>query len=213
MATQSEREVTIPVDGANLEGELVVPEGAVGVVAFAHGSGSSRHSPRNQFVAEVLRAHGVGTLLFDLLTAEEDCEYETRFDIDLLTERLLAATEWLGGREATARVPLGYFGSSTGAAAALRAAAHRGDDIGAVVSRGGRVDLAADAAPSVTAATLFVVGGADAQVLAWNEDVRALLTCENDLAVIDGAGHLFEGPGELDEVAGLAAEWFETHLS
>ena len=209
---KTEREVTIPVDGVTLEGELAVPDGAVGIVAFAHGSGSSRHSPRNQLVAEVLRSHGVGTLLFDLLTVEEDRDYETRFDIDLLTERLLAATEWLRDRDETRSAPIGYFGSSTGAAAALQAAAERGDDVAAVVSRGGRVDLAAEDAPEVTAATLLIVGGADTQVLAWNEDVHALLTCKTELAVIEGAGHLFEGPGELEEVADRAAEWFETHL-
>lgn len=212
MAHQREHAVTIPVDDVRLDGNLVVPDGAAGIVVFAHGSGSSRLSPRNNFVAEVLRAHGLGTLLFDLLTEEEDRTYETRFDIDLLTERLLGATEWLRAREATSDVRLGYFGSSTGAAAALRAAAHR-DDIGAVVSRGGRVDLAADALPSVGASTLFVVGGDDTEVLARNRDALAELTCTKELAVVEGAGHLFEGEGELEEVADLAASWFVTHLS
>jgi pimeloyl-ACP methyl ester carboxylesterase len=213
MTDQSENLVTIPLGDVRLEGELVVPDDAAGLVVFAHGSGSSRLSPRNNFVAEVLRAHGVGTLLFDLLTEEEDREYETRFDIDLLTERLLGATEWLRGREATADARLGYFGSSTGAAAALRAAARRSDDVDAVVSRGGRVDLAADALPSVAAPTLFVVGGADTEVLELNREALAELTCTKELAVVEGAGHLFEGDGELEEVADLAAEWFATHLA
>lgn len=213
MAEQTQNPVTIPVDGVELEGELLVPDGAAGLVVFAHGSGSSRKSPRNTFVAEVLRKHGLGTLLFDLLTEEEDREYETRFDIELLTDRLLAATEWLRGREGTRAANLGYFGSSTGAAAALRAAARRGDDVAAVVSRGGRVDLASAELAEVTAATLFVVGGADTQVLDLNREALDELTCTKELAVIEGAGHLFEGPGELEEVAELAADWFERHLS
>jgi pimeloyl-ACP methyl ester carboxylesterase len=213
MADRTGDLVTVPADGARLEGELVLPEGATGLVVFAHGSGSSRKSPRNNFVAEVLRTHDLGTLLFDLLTEEEDREYETRFDIDLLTTRLLAATEWLRRREETRELNLGYFGSSTGAAAALRAAARRGDDVGAVVSRGGRVDLASEQLSAVSAATLFVVGGADTQVLELNREGFDELTCTRELAVVEGAGHLFEGPGELEEVAELAADWFERHLS
>jgi len=213
MTDQSENVVSIPADGVELPGELIVPEGSAGLVAFAHGSGSSRHSPRNTFVAEVLRRHGVGTLLFDLLTEEEDREYETRFDIDLLTTRLIAATEWVREHEEFRDLNLGYFGSSTGAAAALRAAARRGDDVDAVVSRGGRVDLASEQLPAVTAPTLFIVGGADTQVLELNRDALAELTCEKELAIVEGAGHLFEGSGELDEVAELAAEWFERHLA
>ncbi|RLM53918.1 alpha/beta hydrolase [Halobellus sp. Atlit-31R] len=213
MTDQPSDLVTIPIDGVELEGELIVPDGAAGLVVFAHGSGSSRHSPRNTFVAEVLRRHGVGTLLFDLLTEDEDREYETRFDIDLLTARLDSATEWLRAREATRDLRVGYFGSSTGAAAALRAAARRGDDVDAVVSRGGRVDLAAERLPDVTAPTLFVVGGADTQVLALNRDALTELTCEKELEVVEGAGHLFEGSGELETVAELAAEWFERHLA
>ena len=205
--------VSIPADGVELEGALVVPDGAPGLVAFAHGSGSSRHSPRNNFVAEVLQAHGLGTLLFDLLTEAEDVDRATRFDIDLLTDRLLAATAWLRGREDVGDLNLGYFGSSTGAAAALRAGAQRGDDIDAVVSRGGRVDLASEQLPEVTAATLFIVGGADTQVLELNRDGLEALTCTKELSVVEGAGHLFEEPGELEEVAELAAEWFEEHLS
>lgn len=213
MTERSEDLVTIPVDGVRLEGELVLPDGATGLVVFAHGSGSSRHSPRNNYVAEVLRAHDLGTLLFDLLTEAEDQTYETRFDVDLLTARLVAATEWLRGREETRASDIGYFGSSTGAAAALRAAARRGDDIDAVVSRGGRVDLASEQLADVTAATLFVVGGADTQVLELNRDAYERLTGEKELHVVEGAEHLFERPGELEEVAEVAAAWFERHLS
>ncbi|AXG11578.1 dienelactone hydrolase family protein [Haloplanus rubicundus] len=208
-----QRTVTVPVDDVRLDGELAVPDGASGLVVFAHGSGSSRLSPRNNFVAEVLRARGLGTLLFDLLTEAEDRTRETRFDIDLLTGRLLGATAWLRGREGTAGMRLGYFGSSTGAAAAVRAAAERGDDIDTVVSRGGRVDLASERLSAVTAPTLFVVGGADTEVLERNREALAALTCRKELAVVEGAGHLFEGEGELEEVADLAAEWFATHLS
>ncbi|RDZ47777.1 alpha/beta hydrolase [Haloferax sp. Atlit-19N] len=204
--------VSIPVGDAVLEGDLRVPSGASGLVVFAHGSGSSRKSPRNTFVAEVIRDRGLGTLLFDLLTESEDETYETRFDIPLLTERLLGATEWLRGRDDAATLDYGYFGSSTGAAAAVLAAADLGDDARAVVSRGGRVDLAESRLGDVTAPTLFVVGGADEPVLSLNRDAFDRLDCEKSLAVIDGAGHLFEGPGELDEVADLAADWFESHL-
>ncbi|WP_277552690.1 dienelactone hydrolase family protein [Halobaculum limi] len=213
MSDQTVDTVAVPVDGVELEGELTLPAGAIGLVVFAHGSGSSRHSPRNNFVAQVLRSHGLGTFLFDLLTETEDREYETRFDIDLLTERLLAVTEWLRGREETRDLHIGYFGSSTGAAAALRAAATRGDDVDAVVSRGGRVDLATERLPEVTAATLLVVGGADTAVLELNRAAQGALTCPNALEVVDDAGHLFEGTGELEVVAELAADWFEQELS
>ncbi|MFB6073553.1 MAG: dienelactone hydrolase family protein [Haloarculaceae archaeon] len=206
-----ETAVMIPVDGVDLPGDLVVPAGARGLVVFAHGSGSSRHSPRNNHVAAVLRDRGLGTLLFDLLTGAEDATRANRFDVDRLTERLLAATAWVRERESVGGLPLGYFGASTGAAAALRAAAER-RDVGAVVSRGGRVDLADDALAAVTAPTLFVVGSADTQVLALNRATYDRLDCEKDLAVIEGAGHLFEGPGELDRVADLAADWFVEYL-
>ena len=205
--------VTVAVGDVTLDGDLVVPDGAAGLVVFAHGSGSSRKSPRNTFVAKVLGEHGLGTLLFDLLTEAEDRSYETRFDIDLLTERLLAATEWLRERERTRDLHLGYFGSSTGAAAALRAAADRGDDVGAVVSRGGRVDLASERLPEVTAPTLFLVGGADTEVLELNREALGRLGGPKELTVIEGAGHLFEGEGELEAVAEHAASWFETYLS
>ena len=214
MAAHTDTVVSIPADSVTLAGDLQVPPGADGLVVFAHGSGSSRLSPRNTFVAERLRERGLGTLLFDLLTDREDRDRAARFDIDLLTGRLLAATQWLRAREDTADVALGYFGSSTGAAAALRAAARRGD-IAAVVSRGGRVDLASESLSDVTAATRFIVGGADTDVLSLNRTASEHLTgaAATDLTVVEGAGHLFEGPGELETVADLAGEWFETHLS
>lgn len=204
-------QVSIPVDGVELDGELFVPDGATGLVVFAHGSGSSRHSPRNNFVAERLRERGLGTLLFDLLTEDEDRDYETRFDVDLLTERLLAATEWLRGRGDTADLRIGYFGSSTGAAAALLAAAER-DDVTAVVSRGGRVDMAAEAVPEVEAPTLFVVGSRDEAVLSLNRREYDRLPGEKELLVVEGASHLFEEPGTLAIVADAAADWFSEHI-
>lgn len=213
MSSESQQLVHIPVDGIELEGELVIPDGASGLVVFAHGSGSSRHSPRNNYVAEVLRNHDLGTLLFDLLTEAEDQRRETRFDIPRLTERLLRVTDWIDEREDTSQLRVGYFGSSTGAAAALRAAANRGSATAAVVSRGGRVDMASEVFDEVDAATLFIVGGADTQVLQLNREAFDQLTCEKELSVVEGAGHLFEGPGELEEVADLAAAWFEDHLS
>jgi dienelactone hydrolase len=200
--------VAVPVDDVELEGRLAVPPDATGLVVFAHGSGSSRHSPRNNFVADVLRERGLGTVLFDLLTEREDRSRENRFDIDLLTDRLVATTAWLRGREALSDLRIGYFGSSTGAAAALRAAARLGDDADAVVSRGGRVDLASESLDAVRAATLFVVGGADTQVLALNRDAYDRLDCEKAMRVVPGAGHLFEGEGELEKVADAAADWF-----
>ncbi|WP_440009462.1 dienelactone hydrolase family protein [Halomicrococcus sp. SG-WS-1] len=205
--------VYVPADGVDLEGELRIPEGARGLVVFAHGSGSSRHSPRNNHVADVLQSRGLGTFLFDLLTEVEDRSRENRFDVPLLTDRLTAVTEWLGAYDVTRDLTLGYFGSSTGAAAALRAAARGGSDVAAVVSRGGRVDMASGHLGDVQAATLFVVGGEDTDVLELNREAFDALDCEKQLAVIEGAGHLFEGPGELDEVADLAADWFADHLS
>jgi len=204
--------VRIPVDDVELEGMLEVPDGAPGIVVFAHGSGSSRKSPRNNFVAEVIRDRGLGTLLFDLLTEEEDRVRENRFDIPLLTDRLLAVTEWLRARDDTADRTVGYFGSSTGAASALRAAARRRDEVDSVVSRGGRVDLAEAALDEVRAPTLFIVGGADTQVLERNREAYDRLACEKELHVVEGAGHLFEGEGELEEVADVAADWFAETL-
>ncbi|GAB6861396.1 dienelactone hydrolase family protein [Haloplanus litoreus] len=213
MTSPPESTVSIPADGVKLDGSLSVPADAPGLVVFAHGSGSSRHSPRNNYVADVIREHGIGTLLFDLLTEAEDRNRENRFDISLLTERLIAVTEWLWTRETTADLRLGYFGASTGAAAALRAAAHFGDDVDAVVSRGGRVDMASDALADVRAPTLFVVGGADTEVLELNRRAFEELTCEKDLHVVPGAGHLFEGDGELEVMADRAADWFVEALA
>jgi putative phosphoribosyl transferase len=204
--------VRIPVDGAHIEGALELPDKPIGLVLFAHGSGSSRHSPRNNYVARVLRDHGVGTLLMDLLTPEEDRDYSRRFDIDLLVERLLAAARWVRKNPETAALPLGYFGASTGAAAALRAAAHE-ESIAAVVSRGGRPDLAPpDALRMVKAPTLFLVGGQDFGVIELNEQAYADLECEKQLIIIPGATHLFEEPGTLEQVADQAAKWFETNF-
>ncbi|SEW02894.1 dienelactone hydrolase family protein [Natrinema salifodinae] len=202
----------IPVDDVTLEGELAVPPDATGLVVFAHGSGSSRHSPRNNFVAERLRERGLGTLLFDLLTEAEDRNRENRFDIPLLTDRLVAVTEWARERPAASARSVGYFGASTGAAAALRGAARPTTEIDAVVSRGGRVDMAAEVVDDVTAPTLLVVGGEDDSVRELNREVYDALTCERELRIVAGAGHLFEGPGELEAVADHAADWFATHL-
>jgi len=212
MAQPSSSPIPIPVDGVELEGVLEVPADAPGLVVFAHGSGSSRKSPRNNFVAEVIRDRGLGTLLFDLLTEEEDQVRENRFDIEVLTDRLVAVTEWLQAREETSDLPLGYFGSSTGAAAALRAAARQDGAVESVVSRGGRVDMASAVLDDVAVPTLFVVGGADTQVLELNREALAELSCEKDLHVVEGAGHLFEGEGELEEVADVAADWFAETL-
>ncbi|GKZ14365.1 hydrolase [Haladaptatus sp. W1] len=203
--------VEIPVDSVRLEGNLHVPSDADGIVLFAHGSGSSRKSPRNNFVAERLHEFGLGTLLFDLLTEAEDETYANRFDIELLTDRLVAVTEWVEQRPETEERGVGYFGSSTGAAAALRGAARR-PEVGATVSRGGRVDLATEVLADVTAPTLFIVGGRDTQVLELNREAYDRLRCEKELEVVPGAGHLFEEPGTLESVATLAGEWFSSHL-
>lgn len=214
MAIDEIRTVTeIPVDDVTLEGELAIPADAAGLVVFAHGSGSSRHSPRNNFVAETLRKRGIGTLLFDLLTEAEDRHRENRFDIPLLTDRLVAATTWVRGwGEIGDETPIGYFGASTGAAAALRGAARPETDVDAVVSRGGRVDMAEDATDDVTVPVLLVVGGADESVLELNRTASDTLAGEAELRVVEGAGHLFEGEGELETVAEHAADWFATHL-
>ncbi|SFR85001.1 Dienelactone hydrolase [Halomicrobium zhouii] len=212
MATLTDGVFSIPTDGVALEGELVVPAGASGLVAFAHGSGSSRHSPRNNAVAASLRDRGLGTLLFDLLTEAEDRDRANRFDVTLLTDRLVAATAWLRDRADVGGLPVGYFGSSTGAAAAIRAAVRVEPGVGALVSRGGRVDMAESVLGEVEAPTLFVVGGDDADVLALNREAHAQLRCEAALHVVEGAGHLFAGPGELEEVAAVAGEWFVDHL-
>jgi putative phosphoribosyl transferase len=209
-------DVRIPVRSAVLEGELAIPKPAVGLVLFAHGSGSGRKSPRNRFVARQLREAGVGTLLMDLLTREEeirDREWgHLRFDVALLAERLLESAAWSLRREDLRQLPVGYFGASTGAAAALLAAAERPASVRAVVSRGGRPDLAGAALSRVEAPTLLIVGGADPEVLDLNRAALARLRCEKELRVVPGATHLFEEPGTLDEVARLAAAWFRRHL-
>lgn len=207
-----EQVVQIPIDVVVLEGSLALPEHAQGLVVFAHGSGSSRFSPRNNFVAHILRQAGIGTLLMDLLTEEEDAIYATRFDIDLLTRRLLLATKWLQEQPRTQERVIGYFGASTGAAAALKAAASVGPSIGAVVSRGGRPDLAEEALTHVQSPTLLIVGGNDDVVLQLNRHAYAKLNTEKQLVVVPGATHLFEEPGALEEVARLATAWFTQYL-
>jgi len=205
--------VHISNGNASMEGMLELPHDPLGVVLFAHGSGSSRLSPRNNYVARVLREAGIGSLLLDLLTTDEDRFYDTRFDIGLLTRRLHQAADWLSQQEATAGLPLGLFGASTGAAAALQLAAQPSVPVAAVVSRGGRPDLAgADALRAVGAPTLLIVGGDDHDVLALNRQAFDLLSCEKDIVIVAGAGHLFEEPGSLEEVARLAGEWFAGHF-
>lgn len=205
-------EILIPAGKVSLPGTATLPGGAAGIVAFVHGSGSSRLSPRNRYVAEVLQAHGIATLLFDLLTPQEDRNCETRFDIDLLTERLLAAVARLEGNKDTKGMKLGCFGASTGAAAALRAAAQHAS-VAAVVSRGGRPDLAgAPALAAVRAPTLLIVGGRDEGVIELNQQACALLQCEKKLEIVPGATHLFEEPGALERAAAHAAAWFARHL-
>ena len=210
------RTVEVPTDRGVLGATLTVPAGATGLVVFAHGSGSSRLSPRNRAVAEALNGRGLGTLLLDLLTAAEEREdavtASLRFDIPFLASRLQTATAWAAAEEETHALRVGYFGASTGAAAALVAAGVRPDSTGAVVSRGGRPDLAADSLPRVTAPTLLIVGGRDTTVLRLNEEAYARLTCPKRLEIVPGATHLFEEPGALDAVARLAADWFVRHL-
>ncbi len=207
-----EKLVQIPIDAVLLEGVLAIPQHAQGLVIFAHGSGSSRFSPRNNFVAQVLRRAGIGTLLMDLLTELEDAVYATRFDIELLTDRLLLATRWLHKQADTRHLAIGYFGASTGAAAALKAAASLGSSIGAVVSRGGRPDLAEEALMHVQSPTLLIVGGNDKAVVHLNREALAKLPGEKELVIVPGATHLFEEPGALEEVAREAAQWFARYL-
>lgn len=204
--------VKIPAGTVGLAGDLVIPDTARGVVVFAHGSGSSRRSPRNNRVADFIRETGrFGTLLFDLLTPEEDTYYQSRFDIGLLAGRLQSATDWLRSEPGMGKASIGYFGASTGAAAALVAAARR-DDISAVVSRGGRPDLAGRSLADVRAPTLLVVGGEDADVIELNRDAMSRMNAQVQLRIVPGATHLFEEPGTLDEVSRLARGWFERHL-
>ncbi len=208
-----DRLLHIPVASVRLEGMLELPEAAHGIVVFAHGSGSGRFSPRNNFVAAELRRAGVGTLLLDLLSPDEDTDRARRFDIELLTDRLVAVVRHLDGDPQIAGLPLGAFGASTGAAAALRLAAAEPQRIVAVVSRGGRPDLAGDEVLArVRAPTLFIVGGLDAGVLELNQEAFARLRCPKEFSIVPGATHLFEEPGTLEEVAGLAAGWFARHL-
>jgi predicted phosphoribosyltransferase/dienelactone hydrolase len=208
----SSGEVTVETDGVRLGGNLTLPHGAAGIVVFAHGSGSSRHSPRNVAVARVLHDAGLGTLLFDLLTDGEAADRANVFDIALLARRLLGATRWLREQPGVEAMPVGYFGASTGAGAALWAAAEPGADIGAVVSRGGRPDLAGPRLAAVRAPTLLIVGSRDQAVLELNRDAARRLGCDHRIEVVAGASHLFEEPGTLDEAARLAAAWFGRHL-
>ena len=208
--------VRIRSGSAQLDGELKVPLGATGIVLFVHGSGSSRHSRRNQYVARVIREAGVGTLLFDLLTKQEEAidayTGELRFNIEFLAKRLVDATDWITSQPTTQHLRIGYFGASTGAAAALMAAVELSNIVAAVVSRGGRPDLARNALSKVKAVTLLIVGGNDDVVIELNEDAFAKLTCEKELKIVPGASHLFEEPGTLEQVAQLASDWFKKNL-
>jgi putative phosphoribosyl transferase len=205
-------EIEIPLTSVTLKGDLVIPENAVGIVIFSHGSGSSRLSTRNRMVAEILQKQNIGTLLFDLLTVKEEQVYRNRFNIDLLVSRLIETTEWLTKHPYTKNIPIGYFGASTGAASALRAAAYFGDLIKAVVSRGGRPDLALGALHQVTAPTLLIVGGADVPIIEMNKIAFDELESIKEMKIVPGATHLFEEPGKLIEVANLGAVWYKKHL-
>jgi putative phosphoribosyl transferase len=211
------REVRVRVGPVTLEGNLDIPESARGVVLFAHGSGSGRHSPRNRYVAEELRQAGLGTLLIDLLTPEEEkIDLRTRhlrFDLGMLAERLVGGTDWLAQNPDTQSLRVGYFGASTGAGAALVAAAERPNVVGAVVSRGGRPDLAREDLPRVVAPTLLIVGGEDLPVIGMNREAMGQLRAEKELKIVPGATHLFEEPGALEDVARLAAGWFSRYLN
>ncbi|WP_282179384.1 dienelactone hydrolase family protein [Maribacter stanieri] len=204
--------INIQIDGVILKGNLVIPKNPIGLVIFSHGSGSSRLSPRNNFVAEVLRKNDLATLLFDLLTEDEDSVYKNRFDIDLLTLRLIDVTQWVQQQKETKNLSLGYFGASTGAASALRTAAFYEKTIKAVVSRGGRPDLALNDINKITAATLIIVGGNDEVVIELNEKAYQKLQCQRKLEIIPNASHLFEEPGKLNEVAQISASWFAMYL-
>lgn len=211
--TQIPLEVDIPLRDLTLPGLLYLPADARGLVLFSHGSGSSRFSTRNNFVAQVLCQQGLAALLFDLLTETEDRIYENRFDIDLLSQRLIAVTDWALREPHLKSLPLGYFGASTGAASALRAAAHFQKRIASVVSRGGRPDLAGNALPHVKAPTLLLVGGLDEVVIELNQRAARAMQCTTRLEIIPGATHLFEEPGKLEEVAQRSATWFLQHLT
>jgi dienelactone hydrolase len=205
-------EIDIPLSYVTLKGNLIIPEEATGIVVFSHGSGSSRFSTRNIMVAELMQKQKIGTLIFDLLTVEEDSVYENRFNIDLLVSRLIETTEWLMNYNEAKDLSIGYFGASTGAASALRAAAYFGDTIKAVVSRGGRPDLALSALHQVMAPTLLIVGGMDVSVIKMNKRAYDELRCPKEIKIVSGATHLFEEPEKLMEVADLATNWYTTHL-
>lgn len=213
---QTAHSIQLPIGKVKLEGDLIIPQGAKGIVLFAHGSGSSRFSPRNQFVAETLRSHQLATLLTDLLTFDEDkidqITRELRFNIGLLSERLIGITHWLQKDDRTKKLSIGYFGASTGAAAALIAAAQEGSAVSAVVSRGGRPDLAGSFLPKVEAPSLLIVGGADTGVIELNQEAYDAMTCVKKLEIVPRATHLFEEPGTLEKAAGLAANWFLNYL-
>lgn len=208
--------LTIPAGNVELAGDLVLPTGISGIVLFVHGSGSSRHSSRNKYVASVLQSSGTGTLLFDLLTEDEEAidlrTRHLRFDIGLLAERLIQVTQWIQQHPQTSHLRIGYFGASTGGGAALVAAAALGDQVSAIVSRGGRPDLAGTALPQVKTPTLLLVGGWDASVIEMNRDAYEQLHCVKAIEIIPAASHLFEEPGKLEEVAKLSAQWFEHHM-
>ena len=209
---QINEEILIPAGAVSVTGNLIIPENAKAIIVFSHGSGSSRLSSRNKFVAEVLQKNGFGTLLFDLLTLQEDLDRNKRFDIALLTERLTQVTEWLLREERTKGLDIGYFGASTGAAATLEAAAQLGDQVKAIVSRGGRPDLAAHKLPVVTSPTLLIVGSLDYEVIQLNELAFNLLKAEKEITIVKDATHLFEEPGKLEEVSEIALAWFQKHL-
>ena len=206
-------DLTIPLSTVTLQGDLILPKNPRGIVIFSHGSGSSRFSPRNRMVAELIQKQNIGTLLFDLLTSEEDDLYENRFNIDLLSDRLIETTQWVLDHNSTAGLAIGYFGASTGAASALRAAAYFKTKIKAVVSRGGRPDLAISVLPQVTAPTLLLVGGLDVPVIGMNKMAFDALASVKEIKIIPGATHLFEEPGTLLEVAEAAIAWYKRYLT
>jgi putative phosphoribosyl transferase len=206
------KEVQIPIDHFSVGATLIIPDNAKALVIFSHGSGSSRFSPRNNYVASVLNKHGIATLLADLLTINEDMDYDNRFNIPLLSRRLVTVTGWAFQQKELMNLPAGYFGASTGAASALLAASILKDRITAVVSRGGRPDLAKDALPEVKAATLLIIGSLDIEVILLNQFAYKMLVCEKKMEIIQGASHLFEEPGKLEQVAKLAMNWFDKYL-
>ncbi len=208
-----EKFMQISLTDSELKGDLIIPEEAIGLIIFAHGSGSSRNSPRNVFVANFLQERGFATLLFDLLTEEEDLVYQNRFDIDLLASRLVEVTKWATTDARVKGMPIGYFGSSTGAASALRAAAQLPEVIQAVVSRGGRPDLASSILPAVHSPILLIVGSLDKYVIHLNQQAQEKLPGNGEIRIVIGASHLFSEPGKLEEVAELATHWFEIHLN